>query len=130
MTAIDPRTRPTAQIFTDLTRTQTKQLLAERHEDIMAHHDCAFAEEMLDIMIAHGVADHAEIDRLEGEVAVRDQEIAVLRQFVPVNEKLLSENGKLLALCDQLRAAAESPRWVPWMIVLACCVALYVRGGV
>lgn len=72
----------------------------------------------------------AEIDRLETALATTTQENTILCQFIPVNEKLLAENGALLTLCERLQAEADAPRWVPWGIVIACCVALYVRLGV
>ena len=118
MSTTDPRTVPPAQTYPDLSRTAVVALLADRRAAQLVEHDCLFVEEMLDLLIAHGVADHAEIDRLEAALADEArlraslaQEIAVLRQFVPVNEQLLAENGELLMLLAVRHAPPGPPAW-------------------
>lgn len=112
---------------------------------------------LIDALIEGSMQMAEQRDSLEDALATANQEIVILRQFVPVNERLLAENGALLVLCGQLEARSvlalllgraqgawdrrwrvatgpdrheHTAAWLLWLVLLACCVALYVRLGV
>lgn len=101
--------------------------------------------ELLDILIAHGVADHAEIDRLEAVIAKQERELTALHATMRGAAPAWWETalGAALIVQDRLRArwgrlwgAATGPnrhehtaRWLVWYTLICCCVAVYVRFG-
>lgn len=91
-------------------------------------------DEMIDGLIAgsHRLAE--ERDEARGDAALRlalihtqSRELAALRLRLTQQSIEIAELGGRLA---EAEAAVESPPWLPWGLVLACCVALYVRLGV
>ena len=126
----------------DLTRTQVVRLLAEHREFVMTLHDCALTESMLDIMIAHGVADHAEIDRLEAVIAKLEREIAALHADIRDGGPSWWETALALALTGRDRVGARwgrlrdarqplsSSDHVAIFVLFAACLGVYVRFGV
>ena len=126
----------------DLTRAEVVRLLAERRDDLMAHHDCVFSEQMLDIMIYHGVADHAEIDRLEGVIAKLERELAALHATIRGAGPAWWETafGATLIVRDRLggrwgrlchsRHRLTTTEQLGVFVLLSCVVGVYVRFGV
>ena len=126
----------------DLTRAEVVRLLAERRADLMAHHDCEFSEQMLDIMIYHGVADHAEIDRLETVIAKLERELAALHATIRDAGPAWWETAFALALIvrDGLgtrwgllrdsRHRLTITEQLGIFMLLSCVVGVYVRFGV
>jgi len=126
----------------DLTRAEVVRLLAERREFIMARHDCELTEQMLDIMIGHGVADHAEIDRLEAVIAKLERELTALHADIRDDGPAWWETALALALTGRDRMGARWGRLrdarqplthsdqVALFCVFAACMGVYVRFGV
>ncbi len=90
--------------------------------------------DLIDGLIAGSVRLAEERDEARGEADLRlalihtqGRELAALRLKLTQRSIALAELGERL---DDAEAAADAPRWLPWGIVVACCVALYVRMGV
>jgi len=119
----------------DLSRTEVVTRLANRH-------DCHQIETWLDIMIAHGVADHAEIDRLEAAIAKLERELAALHADVCGAGPAWWESAFALALTARDRLGARWGRLrdarqpltqsdqVAIFVVFSACLGVYVRFGV
>jgi len=126
----------------DLTRAEVVRRLAERRADLLAHHDCAFSEEMLDLMISHGVADHAEIDRLESVIGKLERELTALHATIRDGGPAWWETALALALTGRDRLGARwgrlrdarqplsSSDQVAIFVVFAACLSVYIRFGV
>ena len=126
----------------DLTRAEVVRLLAERREFIMARHDCDLAEQMLDIMISHGVADHAEIDRLESVIGKLERELTALHADIRDGGPAWWETALALALTGRDRLGARwgrlrdarqplsSSDQVAIFVLFAACMGVYIRFGV
>ncbi len=118
----------------NLTRAEVVTRLANRH-------DCHQIETWVDIMIAHGVADHAEIDRLEGVVARLERELDALHAdmrgagpawwetalgaALTARDRLGARWGRL---CDS-RHRLTTTEQLGIFMVLSACLGVYVRFG-
>ena len=92
-------------------------------------------------MIAHGVADHAEIDRLEGVVAKLERELAALHEGIrgagpawwetalgvalTVRDRLGARWGRLRNPSHRLTTTEQ----LTIFLLLCCCLGVYVRLG-